>query len=390
MHGRCVVVIAMLMTIGIAGGARAQGTEAGAVVRGIFVKGAFTDSETEAIVNLFQAQTTTFPIGSSAGGFTWTFDPQLGVATRRSQSFGPMFAERPLTNGRGKINVNVAFQHTDWKELGGQDLGSGGLSFQFNDGTVNDVFSSELDLSTDRTIFNVTFGVNDRLDVGVQVPFGRTKVTGTARFRETRVSTGAVIAEGSYDADGSSSGIGDIVLRGKYGLPPLMGNVDLAAGVDVRLPTGDEDNLLGAGKASAKIMAIGAVHVRNLAPHFNIGYTFAGKGLQETPDFDFIIKPSDEFDYTFGLDVAATPKVTVAGDIVGRMIRSAAVVSQFTDPFGTFFFVEPGRVNLLLGTVGAKIQVGGMWLITGAVAFPLNSAGVKPGVTPVIGFERAF
>ena len=45
---------------------------------------------------------------------------------------------------------------------------------------------------------------------------------------------------------------------------------------------------------------------------------------------------------------------------------------------------------MLLGAVGAKVSVGGAWLLTGTVLFPLNDNGIKPAVTPVIGFERAF
>ena len=35
-----------------------------------------------------------FPLGSSAGGFTFTFDPVRQTFMRSSDSFGPTFAER--------------------------------------------------------------------------------------------------------------------------------------------------------------------------------------------------------------------------------------------------------------------------------------------------------
>ena len=40
--------------------------------------------------------------------------------------------------------------------------------------------------------------------------------------------------------------------------------------------------------------------------------------------------------------------------------------------------------------MGAKVSIGGSWLLTGTVLFPLNDNGITPAVTPVIGFERAF
>ena len=56
----------------------------------------------------------------------------------------------------------------------------------------------------------------------------------------------------------------------------------------------------------------------------------------------------------------------------------------------SFCKMTPGTVYTLLGAVGAKVSVGGAWLLTGTVLFPLNDNGIKPAVTPVIGFERAF
>ena len=43
---------------------------------------------------LMKVQLSTFPIGSSAGGFTYLFDESLGTFRRASRSFGPAFAER--------------------------------------------------------------------------------------------------------------------------------------------------------------------------------------------------------------------------------------------------------------------------------------------------------
>jgi hypothetical protein len=65
--------------------------------------------------------------------------------------------------------------------------------------------------------------------------------------------------------------------------------------------------------------------------------------------------------------------------------------SGASDPDRAIFLeVTPGTVHLLLGAVGAKVAIGGSWLLTGTVLFPLNDNGIKPAVTPVIGFERAL
>ncbi len=84
--------------------------------------GALSPNSSSALYGLLLGETTTFPIGSSAGGFTWTFDSNLRVPVRRSSSFGPMFAERPFTTGKGRLNVGVVFQHTTFESVGGQPL----------------------------------------------------------------------------------------------------------------------------------------------------------------------------------------------------------------------------------------------------------------------------
>src|SRR5262245_55228184 len=46
------------------------------------------------------------PLGTSTPGILYTFDRQLGTFIRSSQSFGPLFAERSATAGKGRVSVN--------------------------------------------------------------------------------------------------------------------------------------------------------------------------------------------------------------------------------------------------------------------------------------------
>ena len=110
-------------------GADARAQSAGDALRTVLfegeqsaTRGALSENSSAALYGLLLGETTTFPIGSSAGGFTWIFDSDLRVPTRRSSSFGSMFAERPFTTGRRKLNVGAAFQHTSFRSVGGQPL----------------------------------------------------------------------------------------------------------------------------------------------------------------------------------------------------------------------------------------------------------------------------
>jgi hypothetical protein len=360
--------------------------------------GALSFAPAEVLNGLILGETTTFPIGSSAGGFTWVFDSNLRVPVRRSRSFGPMFAERPFTTGKGKLNAGLTFQHTSFSSVGDQPLSEIENTSSYNFGSEVYSWTSSIDISIDRTIVSATYGVHDRVDIGVIVPVGRVRVSGFSAFYQLVDGEETNVRENS---SGSSFGIGDVVIRGKAALSDTP-RFSTAVALDLQLPNGDTEKLMGAGEAQAKVMFIAGATKGDIHPHVNVSYTFGGTGMEfgdADPDGDgpslIYRSPSPEFDYTVGADIAVTPKLTVAGDVIGRVVRNAAqmtrVDSGAQDPDRYVGFeVLPGTLHKLLGAVGAKVSLGGAWLLTGTVLFPLNSHGIKPAVTPVVGFERAF
>jgi hypothetical protein len=403
------VVAAVLMaaaSLVIPSTARAQ-AEAGQALRDILYEpeagtGAFTPNSKLALYNLILHETTTFPIGSAAGGFTWTYDAALNAPRRRSQSFGPMFAERPFTAGLGRLNLGLSFQHTDFKSVSGQPLTDLSYLVSYNFGQYFYRTGASVAVAIDRTIVSASYGVADRVDVGVIVPIGRARVTGSRLYEQLDPIYGR--SSSAENISGSSWGVGDVVVRAKTSLFSA-GGVDGAADVDLRLPTGDTEKLMGTGKLQAKAMFIAASTIGRVTPHINAGYTFGGSGLTFGPDILYqetisepellTAEPSQEINYTVGVDAAVNRVITVAGDVIGRALRNSAKITFIdhgtTSPDRlTYFHAEPATLNLLLGAVGFKANVAGMWLLTGTVLFPLIDSGIKPGVTPVIGFERAF
>jgi hypothetical protein len=53
-------------------------------------------------------------------------------------------------------------------------------------------------------------------------------------------------------------------------------------------------------------------------------------------------------------------------------------------------FIPKDRRTLLVGVVGMKLNVVSRWILRANVLFPLTSNGLEPGITPVLGLERAF
>lgn len=363
--------------------AAAQDTSAGQALFTLLDR-AGTFTVLQGTFDMITTETTTFPVSSPASGFVWNFNPSLGVPTRRSESFGPMFAQRPMTTGAHELNVGLTFQHTAFDSLGGQSLASlqtSGIP------TRPDTSTLSLDVNIDRYVASATYGISRHIDIGVVVPFGRSVVSGTES------STVFGRPEPSVTASGSSSGIGDVSIQGKVELPSVD-VLDLAAGVDLRLPTGDKEKLLGTGTAQTKLMIIGATAQR-VAPHFNVGYLFGGGGFTGAGGLTLqsvlaAVQPSPEFDYTVGVDAAVTQHVTIAGDVIGRQLRNSVDINLVTTPTYSEFQQSAATVNLVLGAITGKVHVGGLWLITGSVLFPVNKNGLVPRVTPVFGLERAF
>lgn len=382
-----------------------------------FGVGALHFGSPAAVIAVLKQQTTTMPLGTSSGGFTWEFDRSLGLVVRKSPSFGPIFSDRPVTIGRHKLSVGVTTQHTAWRSLTGLNLAKGEVyaSDTFPDDFYTDVeepvfekYGSVLDLRTDRTTINATFGLTNRVDLNVVIPFGRTSVTGGVDTSYTIVSSGAVFRKDAASFDATGAGLADMSMKVKYQLTsrPVL---TLAVAGELRLPTGDEEKLLGTGKRQEKVSLLASSSLGTsgrYTTHVDVGYVFAGPGLRFDSRFrDPVVKsatPSDEIAYTAGLDAAIRPRMTITGDLVGRTLRNSAAIvrtisrRQVNASFGPFtrefifFEAVPRSLSILLGAVGAKVAVGSGWLLTGSVLFPLNDAGIRPGITPVIGFERAF
>jgi Putative MetA-pathway of phenol degradation len=362
------------------------------------------------------SQLSTFPLGSSAGGFSYTFDPALGTFTRSTHSFGPSFAERAVTLGRKKLAIGANYQHATFTSYEGKPLDNGSVQFYLTHQPISGAFfegdiirtSLSMDLKTDTFAFFANVGVTDRLDVGVAVPVSQVSLNASIVadiIRLGTLDTGPTSTIHTFDGGGSSAtykdqgsamGIGDILLRAKYRLLDTNGG-GLAIAMDLRAPTGDSDNLLGTGSTQAKVLAVLSNSYDRFSPHVNLGYTFSGKSKNT------FLNVTNEFNYAGGAEFAASPKVTIVGDLVGRQLRdSGRLVEQprafhWTTQAGvsgttTFseFALQAGSLNLALASAGVKFNPTRTLLISGNVLFPLSDAGIRSRPVPVIGFEYSF
>jgi hypothetical protein len=395
----------------------------------------------------------TYPIGTPSGGFTYTFDPALGSLTRTSESFGPSFAERALTSGRGKVSVGFGYQYAAYDTFEGLNLrqrGPGGITFYIphtdccSPGTAQastpdgsrttppfegDLIEAQLALrlTTNTSIIVANYGVSNRLDIGVAVPFVRVALDASVLASLQRLSTGEDLSVHAFEGpnpdqhlfrmSGVASGLGDIMLRAKYAFTPERA-LGLAAAVEARVPTGDESNLLGTGGVQTRILGIASLNRGPVSPHLNVGYTFSSKGSLPGATL------SDEISATAGFDAAVNPRLTMSFDVLSRTLRDAGRMRLSEKTFeyalaGTgsgsggggggggggrpttpvvetqrttrteLQFVQ-GDLQLYLGAAGIRFSPWRTVLVTANLLFPLTDAGLRDRVTPVLGVDYVF
>jgi len=275
----------------------------------------------------------------------------------------------------------------------------------------------DIKTTTDTFAFFANYGVTNRLDVGVAIPVTHVNLDTTVHATILRLASGAtslvhtfetgqdVIAR-DFASSGSATGVGDIIVRTKYSLYRSGANA-VAAALDLRLPSGDADNLLGLGTTQGRFYVIASTEHGMFSPHVNFGYTASGSGDKVGAYGVPIEGVSDEINYAGGVEVIPSPKLTVIGDIIGRTLRGAGTVAPQTitlqyaanatsstnpitgQPYSELAFT-PGNLNLVLGSAGVKYNPAGNVLLTGNVLFPLTSGGLKANVSYVVGVDIAF
>jgi hypothetical protein len=194
------------------------------------------------VAGLFKVDLTSLPVATSAGGFVYRFSPTFGTVERTSDSFGPFFTERALRSGEGRLSLGLAFQHSGFNSLQGADITGG--TFPTNTARFADqlqpfsVDTLSLTLEADTWTGFASYGVTDRLDVGIVAPVTRLRFSGRRSntfFGETSLQS---------VQSGSATGLGDVSLNARYNLFG-SGASGVAAAVDLRLPTGRDEQWWG-------------------------------------------------------------------------------------------------------------------------------------------------
>lgn len=331
---------------------------------------------------------------SSVTGFT--FDIERGIPVRTTESLGPLLTERATTLGARKLDVTFTYTRVNFTKLEGKDLNNLELIFRRNDANEicdpssplclarRDIIRTKLkvDLTEDIFALIATYGLTSEWDVGFVVPVTHIRLIAKAHagiFDQFGNPGGTKIGDlpihqfgpNSTQPDasggGDETGLGDIILRTKYnflrnydGLIP-----DLAFLVEMKLPTGDEQRLLGTGGTNLTgLLVASKTYGRWFTPHINLGYEIDTKDTRQ-----------NTIRYALGFDARLLSELTFGADVIGR---------HKPDGSGTGDHI----VDLSLGVKWNPIQ---SLILRANVQIPLDkNSGLRADFIPTVGIEYIF
>ena len=384
----------------------------------------YIPAETEsnaALLSFFErsisANVAAFPLSSTVASQTYQF--VNGVPRATSSSFGPIYAERAQTVGRGRFNVGANASRIAFSRLRGVPLSDVRLTFvhqnvNFPNCNVvfqgnceeygipqfeHDVIDLNLELDIAATVFALygTFGITDWLDVAVAVPIVSLSLDGRSvasivpasgapvqHFFAGTPENPLLFAETS--SHGDATGVGDVAIRGKAQFL-RGGSLDLALLGEVRVPTGRTEDFLGTGEWGWRGLFIASGQYGAFSPHTNLGFTRRG-GHGATGLFEGVI----------GFDQRMAPWATLALDLMG-LFTAGDVETEFSSE--PIVLDEPYRQEIRLtnipeirddqvnGSVGFKFQMAGGVLLIANALVPLNQGGLRSNWIATLGVEFA-
>lgn len=345
------------------------------------------------------------PIGSSAASFTYEFNPATGVPERKQEEgLGPLYAERARTLGggifRGSFRLSMAFQYThiEFTHFEGDNIHSLKIIARHDDvpgdnAFENDVIRIDLNLHATEDIFSLymTLGLTEWLDFSAVLPFVYVDVNAKAHatiidrggngihfFDPTpgRVVTPGGRPTSAPDSRGAGSGFGlaDTFLRLKWrfldlfknkdGNAPLSSFMDFALLGQLKLPTGDPDDLRGTNEVDYRLVLVASKTFDGwFEPHFNFGYEWNG-----------VTARRDAYIFAAGVGMKAADSLTLFADVIGKKERIGEGIGE----------------NIVDIALGLKWNPLGSMIITPAVLLPLNEEGLRADFIPSIAIEYIF
>ena len=368
-----------------------------------------------------------FPVVSPSGGFAFAGPGGTGEFALTPRA--PIFSQRAHTIGRGRFATAFSYHRTKSDAISGLDLDNGEINIYapHNDccgagarpalagnGTPafeGDVLSETLGLELRQSIAvgSAVYGLTRRIDIGVLVPLVKVDVDARITARIRRIATTSTPGVHSFDGidlanrtthrRGSATGIGDIRVLAKYNAL-RTGSGGVAIGVDVTLPSGDENNLLGGGGTRIRSSLVASGERGRLSPFMSAGFTkskgatsaFASTWSNAISTVSASVGRgiADEVDYSVGFSFASTSWLTFDVEALGHALIDAKQFAQ-GGPFDDGLTVAAsGTVNRVLAVAGARARLTSRLLLTAGFVLPVVDRGLRPKARPIVSIDYGF
>lgn len=315
-----------------------------------------------------------------------------GILVPASESLGAVFTERAEALGRHRFFVGFTYQDFLFNSVDGLDLKHIPIVLYYAPLSVYTVTQDRFAIRAGQYTALVAFGLTSRIDLSVAIPFERISMGVSVNGNE--YGPGGATAPVSEYVPGTSSGLADVVLGAKGHIVEWK-NIRLAAGVDVRIPSGDELNFLGSGTTGVKPYLAVSRHGR-ISPHSNAGYQWNGDSILNANSSGGKQQLPTDFFYTAGVNFEARKKLTLIADLLGQHFYNAPRLASPTPvavpDFGNAPSVEPHTSSYTTTNLGLafKAETYKHLILTGNLTIKLNDGGLRATVVPLAGLSYSF
>lgn len=389
-----VVATALLATAGVAPGSdrtnvrRAMRTAPAMVGLGQVATGPYQNAADA----LLEGGVRNLPIHPTMfSGSTFRWDPSCDCYHRVSADLGPWFlTERADTVGQGLLNVSVTVGEYDMTCVNGCKAGEEFDPVAISVAAVRLAARKEM-LYTVTTV-NLTYGVTNDFDVNIAIPVGALDF-GQNVSRQDGPSGPRSFASRHFDV---GPNVMDMMVRAKYRIFDTAGFTG-AAGLRVRIPTGDPARGFGTGYGE-------------IGPYAALSTTYFDGLLDSHMDAGFDVQVSEprlssaHYSWTMGLQAppdSMLGRVSLVGGVAGRSeidgIRAGSSVSgPHVTPLGVvnepYLCLDPDRHDYFDAVLGLRVRMVRSLVMSLGVFKPINTGeGVRPeGWSPVGSIEATF
>lgn len=407
-------------------------------------------------------QASQLPLASPSSGLSFLYDPTLKTFVPSEQAtLGPILGERAETIGRRRVYVAFSYQYFSYNSIDGQNTASipavfeheaesaSGFApcpnqtnfpakYQGDPCFVRDFIQTftNINLQEHQFALYATYGLTSRLDVSVVIPILNVRMAVASNATITPNSVAPAIPtfpgqvfhqfdpstvsscagkpqpclNANFTDSGSATGIGDVLLRGKYEVYKGE-HLGFSVGADIRTPTGDATNYLGSGAIGVRPFGVLSYRAR-IAPHLQVGYEvngssiLAGSFVGTTTNTKASLP--DRFVYIAGADIGITKRLSGAFDFIGNEIIGGPQLraATYTDlgrcvdiscssvvagtTHSTIAVSTDTNYNESSASMGLKFRPGRNLIITGNALVRVNDSGLKASVVPLVGVSYSF